>query len=322
MPTFSEISNEISAALSAKDPAAFDSVRRKYLRMLSEHTGRHTILYASKWTQAVAAPPGLISITREDIQGLMEVVHGLPPSSPVDIILHSPGGEPEATEAIVNYLRSKFSHIRVFIPQAAMSAATMLACAADEIVMGKHSSLGPIDPQLILQTANGLMMVPAQAILDQFDLAQDECKDPSKMGAWIPMLGQYGPALLVQCLNALRLSEHLVATWLRTWMLKSNAASEKTAASSRARKIAQKLNNHSTFMSHGRHISREDAKRMGLQVTDLESDQAMQDLVLSVFHAATLTFDATILVKIIENDQGRFFGKVFRTAVGPFPAPT
>jgi ClpP class serine protease len=45
----------------------------------------------------------------------------------LDLIVHSPGGSPEATEAIVTYLRSKFNDIRVIVPQAAMSAATMLA---------------------------------------------------------------------------------------------------------------------------------------------------------------------------------------------------
>jgi len=64
----------------------------------------------------------------------------------IDLILHSSGGSAEATEAIVKYLRSKFEHIRVIIPYGAMSAATMLACAADEIIMGKHSFIGPIDP--------------------------------------------------------------------------------------------------------------------------------------------------------------------------------
>ena len=66
----------------------------------------------------------------------------------LDLILHTPGGFPEAAESIVKYLRSKFStNIRVIVPHLSMSAGTMIACAGKEIVMGKHSSLGPIDPQ-------------------------------------------------------------------------------------------------------------------------------------------------------------------------------
>jgi hypothetical protein len=55
--------------------------------------------------------------------------------------------------------------VRVIVRLAAMSAATMMACAADKIVMGKHSYLGPIDPQLRLQTPLGVQQIPAHTIL-------------------------------------------------------------------------------------------------------------------------------------------------------------
>jgi ClpP class serine protease len=54
----------------------------------------------------------------------------------VDLILHSPGGSAEAAESIVEYLRTRFDRVRVIVPVAAMSAATMMALSADEIVMG------------------------------------------------------------------------------------------------------------------------------------------------------------------------------------------
>ena len=81
----------------------------------------------------------------------MEVICGLS-SSKLDLIVHSPGGSAEVTEALVSYIRTKFADVRVIVPQAAMSAATMLACSANTIMMGKHSFLGPIDPQFILAT--------------------------------------------------------------------------------------------------------------------------------------------------------------------------
>lgn len=80
----------------------------------------------------------------------MQVVHGLPTGAPLDLILHSPGGTAEAAESIVAYLRKRFSELRVIVPVAAMSAATMMAMAADRIVMGQHSQVGPIDPQLTI----------------------------------------------------------------------------------------------------------------------------------------------------------------------------
>jgi len=286
-------------------PNPCDAVRRKYLAKLYEYTGRNTIIYASSWTQPHQIPPEFVSITEEDIQGFMEAIYGLKGDS-LDLILHSPGGLPGATEALVSYLRKKFNDIRVIIPQAAMSAATMLACAANKIVMGKHSSLGPVDPQLILQTPLGRRSVPAGAILDQFNLAKSECEtNPKRLGTWVPILQQYGPALLVESINAVELSKELVYKWLKEYMFKGEEDAEE-----RARRISETLSDYQYFKSHSRHISIDEAKKIGLAVEELEDDQEFQDLVLSVFHATTITFDKTSAVKIIENHEGRAFIKL------------
>lgn len=303
MPTWGEILAELKHTEEQGVKPPFDAVRRKYLATAYKNTGRNTILYATKWTQAGDVDPEVISITDEDVQGLMEVIHGLKGPN-LDLIVHSPGGSPEATEAIVSYLRTKFSDIRVIIPQLAMSAATMLACASNRIVMGKHSFIGPIDPQLILHTQVGVQAVSAQAILDQFKLAKSECEDPKKLGSWIPILSQYGPALLIQCANALELSHQLVSEWLESYMF-----ADREDAKYISKKIAAELADHQEFKSHGRHISRDKAKKMGLVIEDLEDDQEFQDLILSVFHATTHTFNGTNAVKIIENHNGNAFVK-------------
>ena len=180
MPSWSEILTEIKSEVAQGNASAADMVRRKYLALLSNETKRNTIIYATKCTQAGNVDPRLISITDEDIQGFMEVVHGLN-GNELDLIIHSPGGSPEATAAIVSYLRSKFSNIRVIVPNYAMSAATMLACASNQIIMGKHSFIGPIDPQINLQTQLGFRAIPAQAIIDQFEKAKSECENPRNL---------------------------------------------------------------------------------------------------------------------------------------------
>lgn len=305
MPTWSEILSEITGALPTQGPVVFDRVRRNYLVRLAQHTGRNTILYATKWTQPGVADASLVSITPEDVQGLMEVVHGLDGNSGLDLVLHSPGGSPDAAESIVHYLRSKFRSIRVIVPQAAMSAATMIACSADEIVMGKHSALGPIDPQFIVSTPQGTMALPAQAILDQFELAKEDCRDPALLGAWAPILPLYGPSLLVQCYNALELAEELASEWLATWMFAGDPKRKR-----KAKEIARRLADHTRYKSHGRPIHRDAARQIGLKIYDLENDQMLQDLVLSVFHATTHAFGSTNAAKIIENQSGRAFIKM------------
>jgi hypothetical protein len=307
MPTWGEILKEFST-----HPNTPDSIRRKYLLGLAEYTGRDIILYSTKWTDPSGINPDMISITEEDIQGFMEVVHGLR-NNKLDCIIHSPGGSPAATEAIVKYLRKKFTDIRVIVPQAAMSAGTMLACAGNRILMGKHSFLGPIDPQFILSThtPGTNRMVPAQAILDQFELAKKECKDNQNLAAWLPILNQYGPGLLIECKNAIALSTKLVKNWLSQYMFKGVQR-----ASHRASTVAKRLAAHQNHKSHSRHLDREDCKEMGLIIDDLEQDQRLQDLVLSVFHASTLTFTTTPAAKIIENQNGKAFIKLAIVGMG------
>jgi hypothetical protein len=303
------VAQQIQAGQLPPTTSALDLVRRKYLSKLHQRTNRATILYASRWTvYTPGIDPELVSITIEDVQGFMEVMHGLPVGG-LDLVLHLPGGSAEATAALVSYIRSRFDDVRVFVPHVAMSAATMLSCSANRIVMGKHSFLGPIDPQFIIQTELGRMAVAAHAIQEQFELAKSEVqKNAALLPAWLPILRQYGPALIVQCQLARQLSESLVSEWLAKYMFAGQATAQSLGA-----EIANKLADHGAFKSHSRYIDRNAAKGFGLAVDDLESDQGLQDDLLSLFHATTHTFNASpITAKIIENHLGKAFIKSAR----------
>ena len=311
MPIWSEILRELTDTLEQGSQVAdFDGVRRKYLEKLHQHTGAEIILYASGWLQHPEAPSDLVSIGDEDIQALMEISQGLR-SDHLDLIMHSPGGSLEAAEALVSYLRQRFSRIRVIVPQTAMSAATMIACAADEIILGKHSFLGPTDPQIPVLTPQGMQFVTAQAVLDQFKRAQEECTDPAKLSAWIPMLSQYGPDLLVKCDRAVEMSKELVKDWLEAYMFKND-----TDRSEQAEMVSKWLADHEHFKSHSRHIPRSEVESHGIKVVRLEEDTDLQDLALSVFHATTHTFAGTPACKIVESHTGRAFIKQFSTGSG------
>lgn len=313
MPTWSELIKELQETQQKHKCVPFDLVRRKYLGLLNKNTKRNTILYATRWTQPTPIDPTLVSITDEDVQGFMEVIHGLR-GEKLDLILHSPGGSTEAASALVSYLRSKFTDIRIIVPQAAMSAACMIACSGNRIIMGKHSSLGPIDPQMILKTQLGTRYVPAQAILDQFEMAKIECQDPKKLGPWAPILVQYGPALLIESQNALNSSESMVSKWLETYMY---AEKGPRRARIEAKRTAKKLADHKYFKSHSYHIDRDEARSLGLTIDNLETKQKFQDLVLSVFHSTTHTFDGSPAVKIIENHKGKAFIRAIKVPTTP-----
>ena len=207
----------------------------------------------------------------------------------LDLILHSPGGSIEATEQLVNYLREKYNTIRAIIPGNAMSAATMLACACDEIIMAKHSALGPIDPQI-----NGISV---HYIIEEYKLAKKELKENQIMlPIWANRIQNY-PNLKL-CSDVIELSTEKVKGWLNEYMFKG----QKTKKN--GEKIATWLSDTTTHKIHGRPISYKLAKQKGLKVTLLEKDQPLQEKVLSVFHALMIAFDKTSCCKLVENHLG------------------
>jgi len=298
MSNLSEIEKEILQLKSI----AQNKVRHKYLKALHEYTQRDTILYASAYAAGVgrSMPPLVLSIMTDDIQGFMASIYGLK-GDKLDLILHSPGGSLEAAEQIVNYLRAKYKHIRAIIPQNAMSAATMIACACDEIFMGKQSAIGPIDPQVTFLTQHGPYTSPAQALLDEFDRAKAEVTfNPALAPLWVSKMRDYPPGIFNVCSRTLALAVEKVSGWLTSYMFAGEADGE-----TRARAVATWLGTANIHKTHDRPINLEEAIAHGLKVEPLENDQTLQDRVLSVFHAVVVTFKVSPLAKIIENHDGR-----------------
>lgn len=299
MNSFSDIQKEIQKEI-PKTP--YDAVRRKYLKRLSDKTGRNTILYYSGWLQKpVEGIMRAMSIGDSDKNGFMNALSGMDTSKGLDIILHTPGGDMAATESLIDYLDQKFNgDMRAIVPQLAMSGGTIIACACKEILMGKQSSLGPIDPQI-----DGL---PASGIVDEFYHADEEMKrDPDKTKAWHPVLSGYYPSLIENCKKAMAWSEELAVAYLSASMFKDELGSDPEGASAKIDSIVNLLTNQSLTKSHARHIPMPVCKGAGLKIVGLEEDQELQDNVLSVHHASTLTIINTDTIKITENQDGRAY---------------
>lgn len=272
-----------------------DYIRRKYLKALSEKTGRNTIAYYSAFLSKGGSNIGNLDINDLDMNGFMNTLKGMDCSNGLDLVLHTPGGSPAAAEAIISYLRSKFNYdIRVIVPQLAMSAGTMMACAAKEIIMGKQSSLGPIDPQF-----NG---IPAYNIEKEFEEAcKDLAQHPENTNYWAIRLRQYPAAFLKTAIDAIKLSGALAEEWLGTCMFDKNNPKDKVVIDG----IVKTLNEHTDSKSHGRHFNIDFCKSIGLKVVSMEDDNDLQDAILSVHHAYMLTLSSTDVVKIIENQNGK-----------------
>lgn len=218
----------------------------------------------------------------------------------LDLILHSPGGSPEAAEVIVSYLRNRFDNIRVIVPHLAMSAAAMIVCAADQVILGKQSFLGPTGPQFVLDTPLGTRLVPACAILQQFKGIQREvAEDPAALPAWAPILGQYGDGLLARCEAASDLSRKLTREWLKNYMFK-----HRKNPLGQAQKASGWFVDQEKFKSHTKHIKRSDVEDMGLPVIRLEDDPKLQDLALSAFHTTSHAFVQSRVAKIVASQDG------------------
>jgi hypothetical protein len=289
MPNWNDLLDEIK-----ESGSTYDIIRRKYLKQLHGVTGRNVVIYYSGWLQK--SVPGAAGINDDDKVGFMTTIHGLDRTKGLDLVLHTPGGETAATESLVDYLRKMFgTNIRAIVPQLALSAGTMIACACSTILMGKHSSLGPIDPQF-----KGL---PAHGVIEEFKRAYEECKaDPAKIPIWQPVIAKYAPTLIGECQKAITWSEEMVKQWLTTGMLK-----RKRNKNDKADLIIKELGDHALTKSHARHLSASKCKQIGLHVQILENDQDLQDAVLAVHHACIHTLSATPAFKITENHNGRAY---------------
>jgi hypothetical protein len=226
----------------------------------------------------------------------------------LDLVIHSPGGTPEAAEQVGNYLRTQFDYIRCFVPLQAKSAATMIALGCDEIVMGLHSELGPIDPQILVPVPEGQRFAPAHAILRDFERAKQEIgTNVAVLPTWTPILRGYMGGLIEYCNQQINLSQDIVAGWLEQYMLAHPDAGVSDPAG-RAREISSYFGSEAAYdryRTHGRPIRIEELERIaGLRVRRLEADDALQDAVLSIYHALDITFGGAA-VKIVENHLGR-----------------
>src|SRR6478736_1858494 len=88
------------------------------------------------------------SISIDDSEAVLRAIRFTPPEQPIDVILHTPGGLVLAAEQIARALVEHKGKVTVFVPHYAMSGGTLIALAADEIVMDGNAVLGPVDPQI------------------------------------------------------------------------------------------------------------------------------------------------------------------------------
>jgi ATP-dependent protease ClpP protease subunit len=304
MPNWGVVLNEIQKE--KDDPpggdSAVDKVRKKYLGQLYAHVRRNIICYYSGFLSKPRNIEGL-EINDEDKNGFMLCVHELDKRRGLDLFLHSPGGEGAATQSLLHYLKEIFGNdVRAFVPQIAMSAGTVMALACKTIFMGKHSNLGPVDPQI-----NGIQ---AYAVLAEIERAYKEITaDNQRAWVWNPILSNYTGGFVQRCWWAKENVEEMVTGYLKANMLAALPEAERDA---KALSIFNWLTELSANKGHDHHIHYEECEKEGLTIERLENpeDKKLQDLALTVHHCYMYALSNTTAFKIIENHNGRRWMKL------------
>lgn len=267
--------------------------------------GRPLIVYASRFLNAPQGAP--TSIDLSDIDGFTDLVSSFKESQSVDVLIHSPGGQPDATERIVNILRNNFEEVHFIVPHSAYSAATMLALSGNSITIHPSATLGPIDPQL-----NG---TPARSIKRGFEKVRDILKEegPEALPAYIPLIEKYSLDLLEICEDSEKLSKELVSEWLCEYMFEGKKTAEDV------KETVDYFSDYDTHLLHSRPLLYKKIKGFGLKIELAEND--LQDLIWEAYIMLNGFFNMTPFVKLYENTKGVTWGKQMNVQQAPPPNP-
>ena len=142
---------------------------RKIAQLESERKSRVILLVHRKETMRFLGFPVARYIDINDSEEVLRAIQMTDEKVPLDLVLHTPGGLVLAALQIAKAVRDHKAKVTVFVPHYAMSGGTLIALAADEIVMCAHSVLGPIDPQLGQSPAASLIKVVEQKPIARVD---------------------------------------------------------------------------------------------------------------------------------------------------------
>ncbi len=275
------------------------------------------IFYASSFLQK---PGDDGSIIREDMNGFLNALDGASVNNGLTLILHTPGGDPNAVESIVEYLHSKFTYIEVIVPYLAMSGGAMISLASDLLVLGKQSQLGPIDPQI----SQSNKIHSARAIQEGFSKAKKDIEKDLKLAhLWALVLQNMGPSLFLEAEKALSYSKELVASWLDKRMFKGidNEEERREKTNTVASYFnAEDTSEHGKVHVHGQRIGAEKLVELGIKLEFLEDNDDLQNNVLTAYHLMTLLFERTPSTKFIVRNGGQIWIKQ-KQVLTPEPRP-
>lgn len=267
--------------------------RQELIKTIQELTGRKLLVYFANPFSSHAF------IDAMDIAPFGDLLHRISQDSEIDLLLQSPGGDIDKAEKIVYMCRSRCTSFRVIVPESAKSAATMIALAADEIVMGYTSELGPIDPQIITLVEGKLVQRPAKSFLDGLEQIKKEVeKNQGQLSpVYFPLLTHLDPSLIDYCVKAIERTKAFAKKWLMKGMCKGDVES--------ASRIAEELTDNQKYLSHGSVIDWQEAIRIGLKITYLPPEEELWEILWRLY--------CIYLADLQTGPEGQVFSKVFES---------
>jgi len=218
-----------------------EGMRMRKIAALERKRGSRVILLVHRQeTMRLLGFPVMRYIDVNDSEDVLRAIQMTDPDVPLDIVLHTPGGLVLAALQIARAIRGHKGKVTVLVPHYAMSGGTLIALAADEIIMSPYAVLGPVDPQLGQYPGASLVKVVEQKPINKVD---DETL----------ILADVSRKAIVQVKNASRelLTRHM--------------------AQDQAESLADKL--ATGTWTHDYPISAEEATRLGLSVnTDIPKE--------------------------------------------------
>lgn len=270
--------------------------RQKLIKKFEEESGRkdgksHKLLvYIAK----MGHPQNRNTINPDDIAPIGSMLQSIDDDIDIiDLIIHSPGGDGNTAEKIVDMCRAYVKaegKFRVIIPNKAKSAATLIALGADKIVMGYSSELGPIDAQIPVNASGVIQYISAQSFIDARDellnLTHKAIQDNKQYQGYLQLLTTIDVAFVKECERAMNFARDVVSKWMNNYMLKEKISDE-FQRQEKAGVIAKKLSSAATYLSHGRMINIHDIQADDdlkyLQIDEIKKEDPLWNLLWEIY---------------------------------------
>jgi len=147
-----------------------EAARQRTIAKIEKERGSRVILLVHRQeTMSLLGFPVMKFIDINDSEQVIRAIHMTDPDVPIDMVLHTPGGLVLAALQIARAVKDHKGKVTAFVPHYAMSGGTLIALAADEIVMDRHAVLGPVDPQMGQSPAASLLKVIEKKPIDKVE---------------------------------------------------------------------------------------------------------------------------------------------------------